>query len=69
MSDRKVMDPKTAATYLRLAAQTLARWRVEGGGPPYLKLGGLVRYREEDLERWLDAHARLSTADPRSSDA
>ena len=39
-----------AAAFLGLSKQTLARWRVEGGGPPYCKFGSRVVYRRADLE-------------------
>ena len=39
-----------AAAHLRCAKQTLARWRCEGGGPAYVKAGGRVLYRREDLD-------------------
>ncbi len=52
-----------AATYLGLAISTLNKWRCHGGGPVFLKLGRAVRYREEDLEKYvLEAQVR-STSD------
>jgi hypothetical protein len=33
--------------------QTLRRWRMEGRGPRWLKVGGRIRYRWADVERWL----------------
>lgn len=35
------------------ATATLHIWRGQGRGPRYCKLGGKVRYRLADLERWL----------------
>jgi predicted site-specific integrase-resolvase len=61
-SPRVVLDPKSAATYLQVASQTLARWRVEGVGPPFLKLGTSVRYDKSDLDSWLDARRQRSTS-------
>jgi predicted site-specific integrase-resolvase len=59
MDSRTVMDPRAAAEYLGIARQTLARWRVEGRtGPPWYKLGGLVRYDCRELETWLRANRR-----------
>ena len=34
---------------------TLARWRVNGQGPCYAKLGGRIAYKGEDLNAWIDA--------------
>ena len=43
-----------AAAYLSLSPHTLRNWRSYGEGPPALKLnGGAIRYRVEDLDRWL----------------
>lgn len=60
---RRMLTTIEAAEYLTVAPQTLARQRVEGRGPPYLKLGGSVRYDLRDLESWLDAQRRRSTSD------
>ena len=65
MAERELFDPTDAANYLGLAVQTLSRWRVEGGGPPYLKLGSRVRYDRADLDEWLDQRRRRTTAEPR----
>ena len=36
----------------RISPRTLERWRVEGRGPAYLKIGGRVIYRLEDIEAY-----------------
>ena len=43
----------------------LAKYAVTGGGPPYLKIGRRVAYREGDLFKWAKSRARLvdSTSD------
>jgi predicted site-specific integrase-resolvase len=35
-----------------LSPRTLERWRWMGEGPAYLKIGGRVAYRLEDIERY-----------------
>ena len=64
-----MLDTKEAAVYLRVAAVTLRRWRVEGIGPRYSKRGRFVRYRKVDLDKWLEQHlvgeARYDHAAPR----
>ena len=37
-----------------LGRTTLQQWRIRKMGPPYIKLGGVVRYRREDIDLWLD---------------
>lgn len=32
---------------------TVRGWRLAGIGPPYVKLGGLVRYRRAEVEKWI----------------
>lgn len=32
--------------------QTLANWRSQKSGPPYIKLGGYVMYPVDELEAW-----------------
>lgn len=38
---------------LRVSVACVRRWRLERRGPRYVKVGSLVRYRDEDVERWL----------------
>jgi predicted site-specific integrase-resolvase len=44
-----------------ISARTLERWRWLGEGPVYLKLGGRVAYRLEDVEQYEATHLRAST--------
>jgi hypothetical protein len=44
-----------AAKYLRLAPQTLSRWRCEGRGPGYHRLGGRIFYARPDLDAFIAA--------------
>ena len=52
MSSR-LMTSKEVAEYLKISESLLNGYRADGTGPVYLKLGRLVRYRLEDIERWL----------------
>jgi predicted DNA-binding transcriptional regulator AlpA len=48
--------PKTqeqAAAFLGLKPATLAAWRHQGRGPPYIKIGRSCFYLESDIETWL----------------
>ncbi|MCP5112819.1 MAG: hypothetical protein GY953_18485 [bacterium] len=48
----------------------LARWRMAGGGPKYVKINARARrYRKTDLEAWVEARLRTSTSDPGRSSA
>jgi excisionase family DNA binding protein len=58
-----MLAAQDAARYLGLAAQTLAKMRVEGTSPPFFKLGRRVLYQREELDAWLATKRRRSTAD------
>ena len=57
------MKVNAAAEYLRLSTSTLNKWRLQGDGPPFLKLGRAVVYRLQDLDDWLGQNVRGSTSD------
>jgi predicted DNA-binding transcriptional regulator AlpA len=59
----RLLRPPAAADFLGVAKQTLARWRVEGTGPAYVKLGArLVAYPEDELHAFV-ARRRRSTSE------
>jgi predicted DNA-binding transcriptional regulator AlpA len=58
-----LLTPKEAASFLRLSESFLAKARMRGDGPRYRKLSRAVRYSRSDLEAWLRACARTSTAE------
>lgn len=41
-----------AADYLGVSTNTLARWRMDGVGPKYVKSGRYVRYPAHYLAKW-----------------
>lgn len=44
---------KTVCAVLEVAEQTLANWRVSGGGPKFVKQGRILYYRKDDVLAWL----------------
>ncbi|RCK71188.1 DNA-binding protein [Desertihabitans brevis] len=48
-----LMDSREIAAYLKVSESTLSRWRSAGQGPPFLRLGGIARYRVETVDAWL----------------
>lgn len=63
------LNQDAAGAFLGLSARTLERFRVDGRGPNYLKLGRRVAYRREDLTAWADSQRRSSTSDRRAESA
>ena len=57
-----LLNRADAAAYIGLATGTLDRWRTEGRGPSYAKVGGVVRYRLTALDKFLDEHTVAQTA-------
>ena len=59
----KCIDTAAAAKFVGVSKRTLEKWRCEGGGPPYLKLGRRVLYCLGDLEEWISRQRRSSTSE------
>ena len=53
------------AARLNVSPRTLERWRWTGEGPAFLKIGGRVVYRLEDVEAFERARRCESTAQGR----
>jgi len=53
-----------AAAFLSCTPAALERWRRERRGPPYLKIGRLVRYTKRDLVTWLRSKRIYSPGAP-----
>ncbi|MGH7470830.1 MAG: helix-turn-helix transcriptional regulator [Pseudomonas sp.] len=60
-----LLDERDAAAMLGLTPRTLQSWRASGApNLPYVKVSSrCVRYRLEDLQRWVAEHVRSSTTD------
>lgn len=52
----QLYTPTQVSQTLGVSVKTLEKWRWERRNLPYVKLGAAVRYRESDLEAWLDGH-------------
>lgn len=61
--EARLITEGEAADLLTLSVKTLRNWRLSGYGPPHLKVGRLVRYRQSDLKAWLKTCERASTSD------
>jgi predicted DNA-binding transcriptional regulator AlpA len=53
-TNRRLLTPEDVAQFTGLSVETLAQWRSQRRGIPFLKLSrNVVRYRQVDLDRWL----------------
>lgn len=51
-----------AAKILDISKATLETWRSRGGGPAYVKFNRAVRYRTEDLDKFVAERIRENTS-------
>jgi len=49
------IDEKRLCEELGISSVTATKWRARAEGPPFIKVGRLVRYRRTDVERWLES--------------
>ena len=63
VEEPNVFDTVGAGRFLGLARSTMERMRIEGGGPVFAKLGGVVRYCRSDLEAYRDSRKYGSTSE------
>lgn len=62
-SRERLLTAKDAADCLRLSLSWLAKARMRGDGPPFVKLGRSVRYGESALAKWTRSRTRFSTSE------
>jgi len=51
---RRLLKSKELAEVFGLTDNTLRIWRMNGGGPPFYRLGKSVRYDQERVRSWLE---------------
>jgi len=60
----RLLTTKERAARERRSERTIQRERAAGTGCPYVKIGRLVLYREDDVDAFIKAHLRRSTSEP-----
>jgi predicted DNA-binding transcriptional regulator AlpA len=65
----RLLTQADAAKLLCLSERTLERMRLQGNGPSYVKANRSVRYRESDLEEWIQRRVVSSTSAIGANDA
>ncbi len=56
-----LLSPEELAAKLKMSKKTLAKWRCNGRGPRFVRLGHAVRYMPQDVADWLEAKASRNT--------
>ncbi len=61
----ELLNTRGAARALGMKPSALENWRWKGGGPPFVRVTPrAIRYRREDLEKFIKERLRRSTSDP-----
>jgi predicted DNA-binding transcriptional regulator AlpA len=47
------IDERQLCADLGISSVTATKWRARAEGPPFIKVGRLVRYRRTDVDAWL----------------
>jgi predicted DNA-binding transcriptional regulator AlpA len=58
-----VLTAKEAAARLRVSLSWLAKSRMRGDGPPYIRIGRSIRYTVAALLQWMKSRQRRSTSE------
>lgn len=54
MTIENFLTTHEAAALLRVSEHTLRSWRASRAGPRFIKIGGTVRYRRDDLDEYIE---------------
>jgi len=61
-----LLSSRAVADYLGIPTGTLANWRYQGRGPAFVRIGRHVRYRAEDIARWIEGSVNYADDDKAS---
>jgi predicted DNA-binding transcriptional regulator AlpA len=63
-NDHIILRPPEAGRYIGLSASTLAKQRLRGDGPKFVRLSPrAIGYLQADLDEWLASRRCLSTSE------
>jgi excisionase family DNA binding protein len=61
VSSGRLLTAREVAGQLGVSAETVLRWTRRGELPAFRLPGGAIRFREAELDAWLEAHATGAT--------
>jgi excisionase family DNA binding protein len=64
----RLLTCRQVADWLGVTVETVLRWHRRGELPGFKLPGGMLRFREDDLDEWLEQHATADTATRESRD-
>ncbi|MGO2933278.1 helix-turn-helix transcriptional regulator [Microbacterium sp.] len=60
-AESRLLTPRDVSRYLGRSVSALAQLRYRGTGPRFIHAGGRIRYRQADVELWLQSGERDAT--------
>jgi excisionase family DNA binding protein len=66
VNSERMLSPAELAEELRVPLKTLYAWRTKGEGPVGYRIGRHIRFKREDVDRWLATRAEDSPGSARS---
>lgn len=57
----RFFTPAELEAVYRIPVATAAKWRWNGSGPAFIKMGAKVIYRQSDVEAWIASNVRTCT--------
>jgi hypothetical protein len=64
---RRLLDPVETAAVLRVRVNTLAQYRMNKKGPPWIRIGARIRYDAEQLEEYINRVSHPTSDHPLTS--
>lgn len=61
--DPNLLRARSLAQQLCVTEGTLAKWRLQGHGPRFIRVGRRIAYDPADVAAWLDARRVTSTSE------
>lgn len=55
---KKLLNQSEFCEQTGVAPATAEKWRWLGKGPCFVKIGRLVKYRQSDIDEWIEANMR-----------
>ena len=59
----ELMNEQAVAKQLNCQIKTMQAWRHRGGGPPFVRVGRLIRYSPDSVQKWIESRTVQSTSD------
>lgn len=58
---QRLLRPQEVCDLLGVTMHAVEAWRRRGGGPEFVRVGRLIRYRQSAIEQYIQARTRSTT--------